>query len=156
MVQIPCQFKRVQLTHNCGEDNEMISVWCKNCDKMCRWGALNIDSDGQRLPGGDNGRAKPGRKGKKASGSMGMLEVGESYAMQCFECEEKQDYDIYNCYFSMTSICTISLISGWFPLEPNLFFFLFPTGVSVAGGNVQVSPSYWRAEWASSSLMTSV
>lgn len=77
VVQIPCQFKRVQLTHNCGEDNEMISVWCKNCDKMCRWGALNIDSDGQRLPGGDNGRAKPGRKGKKASGSMGMLEVGE-------------------------------------------------------------------------------
>ena len=27
-------------------------------------------------PGGDNGRAKPGRKGKKASGSMGVVKVG--------------------------------------------------------------------------------
>ena len=37
---------------------------------------LNTDSEGQRLPGGDNGRAKPGRKGKKASGSMGVVKVG--------------------------------------------------------------------------------
>ena len=72
--------------------------------------------------------------------------------MQCFESEEKQDCDRYNCYFAKTSICTFSLISGWFPLEWNFFLFLFPTGVLLARGNAQVSPFCWRAEWASSSL----